>query len=239
MSSPMTNIPSPQAVFPIGVNTEIGAQLEDLASALKTSVRRQAPAKHWQLINRVIAYAASAEQHISEQQERIRDLEALSSTDELTGLHNRRGLQDFMSRTLITSRRHGETGVLAFMDLNDFKEINDRYGHDTGDQALCAFADTIRTNLRGSDFVARLGGDEFVFVLTRTNEGNGCKRALTIQREVSATSISVRGRKIFLTASMGLAFYGGDSSFNDLMTTADKAMYDNKKANKLVTKKSP
>ncbi len=237
MSSPMTNIPSPQAAFPMGIDTEIGTQLEDLAMALKTSVRRQAPAKHWQLINRVIAYAASAEQHISEQQERIRELEALSSTDELTGLHNRRGLQDFMTRTLITSRRHGETGVLAFMDLNDFKEINDHYGHEIGDKALCAFADTIRTNLRGSDFIARIGGDEFVFVLTRTNEENGRNRALTIQREVSATSISARGRKIFLKASMGLAFYGDDSSFNDLMATADKAMYENKKANKLAARK--
>ena len=76
-----------------------------------------------------------------------------------------------------------------------------------------------------------------MFVLTRTNEENGRNRALTIQREVSATSISARGRKIFLKASMGLAFYGDDSSFNDLMATADKAMYENKKANKLAARK--
>ncbi|MEX1034419.1 MAG: GGDEF domain-containing protein [Sneathiella sp.] len=238
MSSPMPNVTSLQTVLPLGFDPEIGTQLEDLATVLKSSVRRQAPAKHWQLINRVIAYAASAEQHISEQQERIRELEALSSTDELTGLHNRRGLQDFMTRNLITARRHGETGVLAFMDLNDFKEINDRYGHEVGDKALCAFADTIKANLRGSDFIARIGGDEFVFVLTRTNEENGRTRALTIQRQVSSTSISARGRKIFLRASMGLAFYGDDSSFSDLMVTADKAMYENKKANKLATHKS-
>lgn len=235
MSSPMTNISSAQTGHPLGFEAEIGAHLEDLSTALKTSLRRQAPAKHWQLINRVIAYAASAEQHISEQQQRIQELEALSSTDELTGLHNRRGLQEFMTRTLAMARRHGEEGIVAFLDLNDFKEINDRYGHDTGDTALRQFAENIQRNLRSSDFVARIGGDEFVFVLTRTNAENGQARALAIQREVSASSIPARGRKIFLKASMGVVPYTGESSYNELMSAADHAMYENKKANKKAT----
>ena len=234
MSSPMTDISSFQTDRPLGFETEIGTQLEDLSTVLKSSLRRQAPAKHWQLINRVIAYAASAEQHISEQQQRIRELEALSTTDELTGLHNRRGLQEFMTRTLASARRHREDGIVAFLDLNDFKEINDRYGHDTGDIALQKFAENIQKNLRSSDFVARIGGDEFVFVLTRTNVENGRTRALAIQREVSATSIPARGRKIFLKASMGIVPYTGDSEFCNLMSSADHAMYENKKANKKV-----
>ncbi|MFC4270971.1 diguanylate cyclase [Sneathiella chungangensis] len=232
MSSPMPHISPLQSGLPMGFDAEIGAQLEDLSAALKTSLRRQAPAKHWQLINRIIAYAASAEQHISEQQERIRELEALSTTDELTGLHNRRGLQDFMTRVLAMARRHHEEGVLAFLDLNDFKDINDRYGHNAGDDALCLFAETIRRNLRTSDFVARIGGDEFVFVLTRTDEENGRARAFAIQREISATSISARGRKVFLKASMGIVPFDGNSDFNELMSAADLAMYENKKANK-------
>lgn len=238
MSSPMTNISSVQTGHPLGFEAEIGAQLEDLSTVLRTSLRRQAPAKHWQLINRVIAYAASAEQHISEQQQRIQELEALSTTDELTGLHNRRGLNDFMTRTLAMARRHGEEGIVAFLDLNDFKEINDRYGHDTGDTALRQFAENIQRNLRSSDFVARIGGDEFVFVLTRTNAENGRARALAIQREISATSISARGRKISLKASMGVVPYNGDSTFCDLIGAADNAMYENKKANKKTTRVS-
>ncbi|MZR31109.1 GGDEF domain-containing protein [Sneathiella litorea] len=235
MPSPLTNISSLQNGHPLGFEAEIGAQLEDLSTALRTSLRRQAPAKHWRLINRVIAYAASAEQHISEQQQRIQELEALSTTDELTGLHNRRGLQDFITRTLAMARRHGEEGVVAFLDLNEFKEINDRFGHDTGDIALQKFSEVIQGNLRGSDFVARIGGDEFVFVLTRTNAENGLTRALAILDEVCATSIQARGQKIFLKASMGVVPYTGESSYNELMTAADHAMYENKKANKKVT----
>ncbi|MDF2366906.1 GGDEF domain-containing protein [Sneathiella sp.] len=232
MSSSMAHISPLKSGHPPGFEAEIGTQLEDLSTALRSSLRRQAPAKHWQLINRVIAYAASAEQHISEQQHRIRELEALSTTDELTGLHNRRGLQEFMTRTLASARRHKEEGIVAFLDLNDFKEINDRFGHDTGDIALQKFAENIQYNLRSSDFVARIGGDEFIFVLTRTNTENGRGRALAIQREVSATSIPARGRKIFLKASMGIVPYTGDSAYSDLMSAADQAMYDNKKANK-------
>jgi len=237
MSSPMTTVTSQNTGFPMGFDAEVGPQLEDLSAALRTSLRQQAPAKHWQLINRVIAYAASAEQHISEQQVRIRELEALSSSDELTGLHNRRGLQDFMSITLSMAKRHREEGILAFVDLNDFKEINDRYGHEVGDNALRTFAETIKKNLRSSDFVARIGGDEFIFVLTRTNAENGLNRALAIQRESSATSISARGRRVFLNASMGVVPYNGESSFSELMNAADKAMYENKRANKKAARK--
>lgn len=238
MSSSMTHISSVPTDHPPGFEAEIGSQLEDLSTALQSSLRRQAPAKHWQLINRVIAYAASAEQHITEQQHRIRELEALSTTDELTGLHNRRGLQEFMTRTLASAQRHGEEGVVAFLDLNDFKEINDRFGHDTGDIALQKFAENLQRNLRSSDFVARIGGDEFVFVLTRTNTENGKARALAIQREICATSVPARGRKIFLKASMGVIPYTGDKSYYDLMKAADHAMYENKKANKKVTRAS-
>jgi diguanylate cyclase (GGDEF)-like protein len=231
----MTNFSSLQTGRPLGFEAEICTQLEDLSTVLKSNLRRQAAIKHSQLINRVIAYAASAEQHISEQQKRIQELEALSTTDELTGLHNRRGLQEFMTRTLASAQRHGEEGIVAFLDLNDFKEINDRYGHDTGDIALQKLAENIQKNLRSSDFVARIGGDEFVFVLTRTNAENGRNRALAIQREVSAASISARGRKIFLNASMGVVAYNADSSYQELMKAADHAMYENKKANKRVT----
>ena len=232
MSSSMSSIPSVETVIPTGFEPDMVSHLEDLTSKLKDSFRQQASAKHWQLINRVIAYAASAEQHISEQQARIRELEALSLTDELTGLHNRRGLQDFMTRTLSFASRHNETGILAFLDLDNFKEINDRYGHETGDRALKTLADTITSSLRGSDFVARVGGDEFVFVLTRTTEENGRNRALTMQRQISTTMLPVRGKKLFLKASLGVASYTAQSSFDQLMAAADQAMYENKKAQK-------
>ncbi|TNE36074.1 MAG: GGDEF domain-containing protein [Alphaproteobacteria bacterium] len=229
MSGSMTMSAAPESAAPMAFD-DVSFHLEDLAGKLRVSMQKQTNAKHWELMNRVIAYAASAEQHISEQQARIRELEALSSTDELTGLANRRGLADFMHRLLSVARRHNEQGILAFLDLNNFKEINDLYGHDVGDLALKHFATTIRENLRESDFVARLGGDEFVFVLTRTNEVNGEKRARAIQALISKTYISARGQKLPLQASMGVIAFDGDSSYRDLMRDADVAMYKEKKA---------
>jgi diguanylate cyclase (GGDEF)-like protein len=229
----MTSIQTTPTVNPIGFEQDVTSHLEDLTSKLKDSFTQQSSATHWQLVNRIIAYAAGAEQHISEQQTRIRELEALSTTDELTGLHNRRGLQDFVTRTLAIARRHDEEGILAFLDLDNFKEINDRFGHETGDKALKKLADTITSSLRGSDFVARIGGDEFVFVLTRTTEENGRNRALTLQRQISTTSVDARGKTLFLKASMGVVPYTAESTFNELLKEADHAMYDNKKINKL------
>ena len=233
MSSPMTTMPTPETIIPMGFEQDVATQLEDLTYKLKDSFRQQASAQHWQLINRIIAYAASAEQHISEQQTRIQELEALSSTDELTGLHNRRGLQDFVTRTLAFARRHNEQGILAFLDLDNFKEINDRYGHETGDRALVLLAETIKSNLRGSDFVARVGGDEFVFVLTRTTKENGRNRALALQRQISATALPVRGRRLFLHASLGIAAYSNNSTYDQLIKAADHAMYENKNSRKI------
>lgn len=221
----LSGAPSQNSMPPLGFAPDIGAYLEDLSSVLKSSLHQQTMRRHWQLINRIIAYAASAEQHICEQQKRIRELEALSSTDELTGLANRRGLIDFMNRLLASAERHQEQGVLAYLDLNDFKEINDRFGHAAGDRALRLLADLLTRNLRRSDFVARIGGDEFVFVLTHTTLENGRRRAEAIGREIANTSLTVRDREIPLSASIGVAAYNGSTDLDGLLRSADKAMY--------------
>tara|TARA_R110002072_G_scaffold114038_3_gene243961 strand:- start:56 stop:772 length:717 start_codon:yes stop_codon:yes gene_type:complete len=221
-----------QSPLPMGLDPDIGAHLEDMSVVLKSSLHRQTAARHWQLINRIIAYAASAEQHISEQQQRIRELEALSSTDELTGLANRRGLIEFANRLLATARRHQEQGVLCYLDLNDFKKINDEFGHETGDRALCLLAETIQKNLRSSDFVARIGGDEFIFILTHTNTENGRLRAAIIEREITAADLSARDRKIRLSVSIGVTGYDGKTTLDDLLRRADEDMYHNKHGRK-------
>lgn len=234
MSSSMATAAQVDARFPQGIERDVAFHLKDLATQLKDSHRRDATTQHWQLINRVMAYAASAEQHITEQQVRIRELEALSSTDELTGLHNRRGLQGFMNRILSIARRHKETGVLAYLDLDNFKEINDTYGHCVGDRSLKKFADTLQAGLRDSDFVARVGGDEFVFVLVRTSEADGINRTRALQDEINSTFITARGSKLFLETSMGIAAYDGQSTYQQLLRATDKAMYEDKNRRKTV-----
>jgi len=237
MSSSMATAAIAGLKSPPGMEQDVSFHLEDLAIKLKDSRHDTVTNQHWQLINRVMAYAASAEQHISEQQTRIRELEALSTTDELTGLHNRRGLQDFMGRILSISERHRERGVLVYLDLDHFKEINDTHGHEAGDSVLVKFAGILKASLRDSDFVARIGGDEFVYVLVRTSEQDGINRARSLQAQLSSTYADIRGHSLSLEASMGVAAYDGRNSFDQILRAADIAMYEDKNRRKLLKTK--
>jgi diguanylate cyclase (GGDEF)-like protein len=232
MSANMSGLQASTSGMMFGSSKDMHFHLEDLATELKNTPRDTTNPQYWQTINRVFAYAASAEQHISEQQARIRELEELSSTDELTGLPNRRGLNEFLGRLLSIARRHDEQGIVAFLDLDDFKTINDHYGHDTGDRLLNVFAKALKSSLRDSDFVARIGGDEFIFVLVRTSEENGISRARAIQEQIGSTFITAQGRELPLKASLGITAYNGKSTLDQLMRTADLNMYEDKRARK-------
>jgi GGDEF domain-containing protein len=118
------------------------------------------------LIEDLLEAAANAEQRIAEQRARIRYLENLSITDELTGVLNRRGFKLELERALARAERRGETGVLLLGDLNRFKAINDSLGHLAGDSVLRAVAHELRRSTRRSDYVARIGGDEFAVLMT-------------------------------------------------------------------------
>ena len=184
----------------------------------------------WALLAKILNFAAEAEQQLGEQKKRIAELEAMSTTDELTGLANRRGLEDFLRRTLAAAQRHHEEGVLVFIDLDHFKSINDTYGHDVGDAALKTVADTLKGLVRTSDLVARLGGDEFVTVLVRCPTLLASDQATKL--ETALTKVRVRhGRRIIpVSASCGFAVFGPGSDVKELLTRADKMMYVNKSA---------
>lgn len=184
----------------------------------------------WDLISEVLSFAASAEQTIAQQRERISELEALSFTDELTGLDNRRSFRAFMTRNIAQARRHGEQGVVGFFDLDDFKRINDEYGHAAGDKALGAVSKTLVDHLRPSDMAARLGGDEFAVVLARCCEQSGIRRLRSIQAMLDELIITIFGEPVALRASLGYKVYGPCTHIDDLMLGCDSAMYANKAA---------
>ncbi|MBL4908021.1 MAG: GGDEF domain-containing protein [Sneathiella sp.] len=210
---------------------DVTVYLENLATRLKDSNRNEPENedRHWNLINRVLAYAASAEQHIAEQKLRIRELEDLSTTDELTGLNNRRGLRDFLNRAISSARRHTEAGIVAFLDLDDFKRINDFHGHDAGDQVLRQLAAILMSNLRDTDFVARLGGDEFVFILDRADYAKGMARAEEIRDMLCESVIPLKRGDVPLSVSMGISKYDCDSCYDTILREADQAMYEDKR----------
>ena len=183
--------------------------------------------KSWDLVQDMLAFAAHAEQRLAEQSERINQLESIAVTDELTGLLNRRGFQDALDRALSDAARHDEQGLVAFIDLDRFKAINDTHGHEAGDIVLRAVADLLIEEVRTSDYVARLAGDEFVILFVRADH---CARAraLAIKSRLNRLMVPYRGNLLRVKASMGIQNYGKTSTANDLMCRADKAMYRDK-----------
>lgn len=180
------------------------------------------------LISEVLGFAAAAEQKLTEQRARIAELEERAETDELTGVANRRGLTRFLSRTLATATRHGEQGVLIFLDLDGFKAVNDRFGHRVGDSVLVAVADFLSSELRTTDFVARLGGDEFVAVLTHCPPAKGLARSMRLQTRLNDLVLKQNGLNIPVSASVGVEPYLPGHTVERLLNAADQAMYTNK-----------
>lgn len=151
--------------------------------------------------------------------------------DPLTDLPNRRLLMDRLENSLKTSRRYNSYGALLFLDLDNFKHLNDSLGHSTGDNLLQQVAVRLTQNVRDSDTVARLGGDEFVVILTALDQDE--QRASTqahhiaekVRREIGKT-YNLDGHGYHFTPSIGIALYPGENnSADDILRHADSAMY--------------
>lgn len=181
-----------------------------------------------QLLDDLLVAAAEAERSLALQRARIRYLESLSVTDELTGLLNRRGFETELSRALARARRMAETGMLLMCDLNHFKAINDTHGHPAGDAILRAVGQTLKRNTRESDYVARVGGDEFAVIMTNTPRAQSEHLAGKLSSLVNGLSINVQGREIFVSASFGRTTYDSASRPETLLHFADQNLYKNK-----------
>jgi len=142
--------------------------------------------------------------------------------DPLTGLANRAFFHEQLESVVAMRRGGGEQTALVFVDLNEFKQINDQYGHSVGDDVLAVLGERLKHVIRAGDSVARLGGDEFVVLLTSVAEP--AEAAIVAERllEQITKPIDVAGRQLALTASVGIAV-GGNSA--ELLKQADAAMY--------------
>lgn len=185
-----------------------------------------------ELVNKMLNYATQAEQVIAQQNQRIGHLESLSVTDSLTGLLNRRGFEDAIRLVLSNARRYMETGMMAYIDLDNFKAINDHYGHEVGDEVLRQVANTLNANCRRTDYVARLGGDEFVMLFVRAEQVPTRARAIEVRSKLNPMTVEVDGLRLDVHASVGLEQYGPTSTSKELMRRADRSMYKDKSRKK-------
>ena len=165
---------------------------------------------------------------------RIAEAERLSQTDDLTKLHNARYLRQFLLNEIRRARRYGSSVAALFLDLDDFKQINDEHGHLVGSHVLMEMAAVILSSIRDTDAVARYGGDEFVIVLPDTGTELAGQVAERIRHKITRHNFTGGRRlQLSLTASFGVAaFPKHASSPQQLIACADTAMYEAKAANK-------
>ncbi|EPC03359.1 hypothetical protein L861_17610 [Litchfieldella anticariensis FP35 = DSM 16096] len=155
-----------------------------------------------------------------------RMLEHLANTDALTGLPNRIHFQQRLGLALSHSRRHGTRLAVLFMDLNDFKAINDSLGHTTGDRVLQEFAARLAIPLRAEDMVARFGGDEFIVLVHDLDSAEDAVETVERLLKVMEAPIEFDGWQLHAQPSIGISIYPDDSERADeLIQQADAAMY--------------
>jgi diguanylate cyclase (GGDEF)-like protein len=156
-------------------------------------------------------------------------LQALATTDPLTGLPNHRAIVTAIEQELTRSERYYRPCALLFLDLDHFKAINDGYGHPVGDAVLREFATAVRMSLRGMDTLGRWGGEEFIVILPETDTEGARACAEGVRAAIAAHIFDVGGG-LRLTCSVGVATYPFDSEAREgLVTAADRAMYGAKK----------
>jgi diguanylate cyclase (GGDEF)-like protein len=208
----------------------VGAIAEKLLQTIRDrGDRTDSDQRH--LLERALAVATEAEQRLAEQSRRIALLEMLTLTDEVTGLMNRRGFDRELRRALANARRYEETGVLALIDLDDFKTINDIYGHLAGDRVLRTIGQLLQLQIRENDSVARIGGDEFAILLTKCDGMRGIDRAKEIEAVLNEHFVNFGGAAIPVRGSVGISTFDAKDDSESLFSRADQEMYKKKHQN--------
>ncbi len=161
---------------------------------------------------------------------RIGELESLADTDPLLPVYNRRAFTRELKRAMAMARRHGLAGALVLVDLDDFKVINDTFGHPAGDAVLHEVARVLNNQVRETDIVGRLGGDEFGVMLAAADEAGAATKAASLVEIIREQDFVLDGRPMRIGASAGVQCFGGEQSAAALIKRADEALYQCKKA---------
>jgi len=154
------------------------------------------------------------------------DLQKLATTDALTGLLNRRAADRRLSAEWQRAQRFPQSAAMVMLDIDHFKDINDRHGHPAGDAALRALARVIRSVMREMDFAARYGGEEFMIVLPETGAQGAFAFAERLREQVAASAVLHEGARFHMQVSLGVAIASKEeASYERWLIRADRALY--------------
>jgi diguanylate cyclase len=173
-----------------------------------------------------------AEKEVERLQTELTQASDMVRQDPLTGALNRKGMEEALEREVARFLRHQSTLCLAMLDIDNFKKLNDTYGHHVGDAALVHLANVIRETIRPQDTLARYGGEEFVILLPETPLDDAVVALTRLQRELTRKFFMNNNEKMLITFSAGVAEIGTDEPSQAAMKRADEAMYLAKRAGK-------
>ena len=229
------------SLFAVRFPTHIFAMFEDFtrmineqARLLRQAQKNAAPVEgsSWKTIdlytrlnNDLLKTQRNLEKKQHQLEQAYREIEALSKTDALTGIGNRRYFIESAEKELYRCSRYGMEACLLYMDIDHFKRINDSHGHNAGDEVLRHFAAVCRAQLRESDIFGRLGGEEFCVLLPHTPLGEAMSTAERIRMKVAGSPATWEDQTIAMTVSIGVALYQDDKEFSEFLKRADGALY--------------
>lgn len=167
-------------------------------------------------------------QELQQTRTQLAELAERADTDPLVDVFNRRGFERELVRSIAYVKRYGARAALLFLDLDGFKQVNDRHGHAAGDAFLKAVAAALTRRVRASDTVARIGGDEFAVLLWNLDETSAAQKAELLEKEIAALAVPFDGATLSAGASVGAAMLGALDSPAEAMARADQAMYARK-----------
>jgi diguanylate cyclase (GGDEF)-like protein len=180
------------------------------------------------VVTRLAAEVDALAAQLEASRARITDLETRIDIDPLTDILNRRGFERELTRSLAYVKRYGTSAALVYLDLDQFKPVNDRHGHAAGDAVLKAVAAALVRQVRASDLVARIGGDEFVVLLWNVGGSAAAAKAAALEAAVYSTPVAWGASTLVVGASAGVAQLGALDSPADIFARADSAMYARK-----------
>lgn len=159
--------------------------------------------------------------------EYIETISDMANTDFLTGARNRRSFFKEVTEYVEEAREVGESFAVAMIDIDHFKNINDKYGHDVGDKAIKELVKIIQDNIKGSDIVARFGGEEFCVLLKDIDKNSAVELFVRLRLKISKNQLHVKDEVVNYTVSIGVAF-DNDESIEEIINQADMALYNAK-----------
>jgi diguanylate cyclase (GGDEF)-like protein len=174
----------------------------------------------------LLAYLSSLYDRLVAQAEK--QLTHLATTDPLTDLHNRRSMTDLAAYEIVQRKRHGEPLSVVLADVDHFKQINDRHGHEVGDAVLAAISQALRDTVREQDSIGRWGGEEFLLLLPQASAMQASMVAERLRTQLQRMNVSADGKPIHITMTMGVSEHQPNEPLDTLIRRADEALYRGK-----------